>query len=254
MIVTWQALGNYGNLMFEYAAARSFAEKFNYVTKTDFTYKRNEIRVPEFIDEFLKLEDKHSSKVQEFLPLYDHDFGKIMNLTLKEFEHTKYFNGKVRLEGYFQDSSIFKNIDVNKFFTIDESKLVKKHDDDLCLSLRIGDDYKANNWIIDPNILVNLLDDIWFNGLYIVTDCLDRDYLSYFDKFNPNIVCNNGENPVQDFYNLMSFNSIIIPNSTFSYWAAVLGKSQRIYAPKDWNFNRLNDIIGKENKTLLYSI
>ena len=252
--VTWQALGNYGNLMFIYAAAKAFSEKYGYDLKTDFTYHRNELRCPEFIDEFFYLEDKHTSKVDEFIPLYDTDFGKIINLTCKEFEQTKYFNSKVRLEGYFQDSGIFKNIDVSKFFTIDEDKLLITDDEDICLSLRLGDDYKANNWIIDPNIIVNLLNDLWFNKLIIIADVRDKEYLEYFSPFNPIIFTNNGENPIQDFYNLMSFKNIIVPNSTFSYWAAVLGKSEKIYAPKDWTFNSLNDIIGKEDKTLLYPI
>jgi hypothetical protein len=51
----------------------------------------------------------------------------------------------------------------------------------------------------------------------------------------------------------MSFKNLLITNSTFSYWAAVLGKSETIYALKDWKFNSLTDIIGKEDKTILYN-
>jgi hypothetical protein len=254
MIVTWQQLGNFGNCMFEYTAARLFAEKFNYELKTDINFNGKDTNCEEFFTEFFDLEDKHNLPIESFVGIYDDELDKILNYTEEEFKNSKYFNKNVRMEGYFQDPSIFIDKEVNKFFKFDESKLIPVNDEDLCVSLRIGSDYKSLNFCIDPEIITNLLDSLWYNRLVIVADEQDSEYLKHFDSYNATIVTNDSKKPIKDFYTLMSFKNLIIPNSTFSYWAAVLGKANTIYAPKDWKFSKLNDIVTKVDKTILYSI
>ena len=253
MIVTWQQLGRFGNNMFQYALARVVAEKYNLTYKTDTFFDEEETHYSGFYDEFLNLDKKHNLKLSSFYSIREDNIKNLLKLSKEEFINSD-FNGKnIRLEGYFQDNEFFTGKDIKSYFKINENKFIETDDDDLCLSLRLGNDYKCNDWIINPDVLINFLENIFFNKLIIVTDVYDSPILDKFKRFTPIIYNNSSSEPIKDFYTIMSFKNLMITNSTFSYWAAVLGKSDTIYALKDWKFNRLSDIIGKENKTILYS-
>jgi len=253
MIVTWQQLGRFGNNMFQYALARVIAEKYNISYRTDVNFNEEETHNSGFYDEFLNLDKFHKLNVNSFYALREDNIDNLLKLDEYGFKHSDFYKKNLRLEGYFQDNKYFNGKDVKKYFKVDESRFIDNEDDDLCISLRLGNDYKCNNWVIDSDSIVNFIDNIYFNRLFIVTDVYDQPILDKFEKYSPIIYNNSGGKPINDFYTLMSFKNLLITNSTFSYWAAVLGKSETIYALKDWKFNSLTDIIGKEDKTILYN-
>ena len=258
MIATWQQLGNFGNCMFEYAATRIFAEKFNYEVRTDINFNGKDTHCEEFFTEFFNLEEKHNLPLSSFQGIYDGQLWDILRLTDHEFSESKYYCNNVRIEGYFQDPKLFTGKGVQRFFNLDESKFYDVGDNDLCLSLRLGSDYRSLGFVIDYGVFQDLLDNTTWDRLFIVTDEKDDCYLNNFSNYSPEIICHDGKNPIADFYILSSFKNLIIPNSTFSYWAAVLGKSTKIYAPADWKIDsevaKLNKITDKERKTILYEI
>ncbi len=252
MIVTWQQLGRFGNNMFQYALARVIADKFNLDYKTDKNFDEEETHYSGFYNEFLKLDEKHNLDISSFYAIREDNIKNLLSLSKEEFINSNFNSKNLRLEGYFQDNILFTGKDIKKYFKIDDSKILKTDDDDLCLSLRLGSDFKCNDWVINPDIIIDFLENIFFKQLIIVTDVYDSLILDKFKRFSPIIYNNNSSKPIKDFYTLMSFKNLIITNSTFSYWAAVLGRSNTIYALKNWKFNSLSDIIGKENKTILY--
>ena len=91
MIATWQQLGNFGNCMFEYAATRIFAEKFNYEVRTDINFNGKDTPCEEFFTEFFNLEEKHNLPLASFQGIYDGQLGDILALTAHEFSKSKYY-------------------------------------------------------------------------------------------------------------------------------------------------------------------
>lgn len=69
----------------------------------------------------------------------------------------------------------------------------------------------------------------------------DRDFLvfsddikwckSYFGMYNKNIRYSEGKNEIEDFNLMASCDGIIIANSSFSYWAALLSRGDKVVAP-----------------------
>jgi len=245
MIVTWQQLGRFGNNMFQYALAHIVAEKYKCKVKTDTNFSEGETHFSGFYDEFFYLDEKHNIGIENFSYVYD---DTIKNFLLTNDTYIK----NIRLEGYFQDNELYKRKNLKKYFKVNENKIKKYHNDDICLSLRLGSDYESLGWVIPSNIFVNVLRNISYRKLFIVTDYYNESYLKEFKEFHPEVICNNSSTPIDDFYNLMSFKNLIIGNSTFSYWAAVLGNSNKIYTTKNWDWCNLSYILGKKSKTFFY--
>lgn len=247
MIITWQQNGRFGNNMFQYCLAHVIADDYDLEVKTCPNFSEEETHYSGFYDEFFYLDEKHKENIANFKYLSDDDIVDFL-------KNNKSIKNNIRLEGYFQNTELFTGKDVTKYFNITDGKMIHTDDNDICLNLRIGVDYQSINWVISPHIFKALLDKIEFNRLHIISDTPNYEYLDNFKEYNPIIYNNFSSNPIDDFYKLMSFKNIIIPNSTFSYWAAVLGKSTKIYAPEVWSFNDLNYILTKKDQTTFYNI
>jgi hypothetical protein len=136
-------------------------------------------------------------------------------------------------EGYFQRWEYFagQRDRVRGYYTY--SKPESRSSKDVCLHLRLTDYHEIPAMIKPPEMYGSVVDRIYDGKLVIVTDDPKDGYLDYFLERYPNVEVLSGS-AQEDFCTLMSFDNLVVSNSTFSWWAAYLGESRNIFIPEDF--------------------
>jgi len=239
--------GRSGNKLFQYIAARVFAEKNNLNLITEFPDK--EIIIP-----------------HDHLHFPSDTLEKntvVINTRSFNYDDEIIFSGhniKYVFDDYFHNGNFFsKNCDLIKsFFKIPKKK---KNKEDIVIHLRLfdylhGTDlYNPTSWdlseIIHPDYYTTILDMENYKKVFIVVDDIrcewEKKYLTYFDKYNPIIINNT---PQEDFIFLMGFDKIVNSNSTFSYWASFFSDASKIYTFKNTGFYGVNKTHIEHTKNL----
>jgi hypothetical protein len=210
---------NIGNRLFEYNAARIFAEKYglNLIMNLD-------------TDGIMTVNQPKVCNNQV-------DFSAPKIITAKDINQFDeiIFSGKINyyFRDYFQNANLFRpyrNL-IKSYYQLDP---VKINYDDLVIHFRLRDFMHPNNIseVIHPESYIKILEDLKgkYRLLYIVVEKpkeqWEIDYLQYFNKYQPIIISGTIK---EDFNFIRSFSKIIISNSTFCYWAAFLSDSVEIY-------------------------
>ncbi|MFW5794978.1 MAG: alpha-1,2-fucosyltransferase [Bacillota bacterium] len=219
--IRWNG-GRFGNQMFLYVFARLIATKFGYTLNTPFVY--NEI-----------INTTPNPKGQE----YHNDPIELCDVGIPNYMFpTGLHQRKYIIHGYFQNGQYYENLEnlIKGFFDYQiEFPLNEK---DIVMHVRLSDykEFGPGGTIIHPNWYCNILDKEEFDKIYIVTD--DPGNKEYFrritKRFNCEIV---SDTPKHDFHFLMKFKKMIMANSTFSWWAGMLGEHEKIYIFKPWMRN-----------------
>lgn len=116
--------------------------------------------------------------------------------------------------------------------------------EDLCVHVRLGDFANVPGRVVPAGAYVELLRSLSFRRLYLVTDDpSDERYLAHFRRFDPIVVSTekrrsfhdtNRATTLSDFNFLRGFDRIVIGNSTYGWWAAVLGQASRVHVYRRW--------------------
>lgn len=263
--VTVKLIGGLGNQMFQYAAARSLANKNNAILCIDSSwfsvnndrklginnYKlhgaRRLIFLPDFLARIIYVSFRGLAVLgwtglyEEKVFSYNDDFSRL--------------NGLKYISGYFQSEKYFSDIaeDIRSEFVLKAQMSQSEVDvannmkatDSICLHIRRGD-YVSNptssafHGACDIFYYMNAI-DLAVEGLsrpkiFIFTD----DELWVRSNFNCDhpwtIVSLNGPDEGYRDINLMKFcKRFVISNSSFSWWAAWLsGDSSVVYYPTPW--------------------
>jgi hypothetical protein len=235
-MVTIELIGRLGNQMFQYAVCRTVAERNGY----KFYIPNNK--------------NSHQQNISEYFNL---DMGQIDGVIKNRFleDHTKQnFDSKIyeisdftSIWGFYQTEKYFiKNeIDVKNWFVITkdlmtESILLKYPVDKYCYIHFRGTDYKT-----------------WDGGKRFLPKKYFEDAISKMKSYNTNLnflVVTDDEESAYEYFNgfeiisnemMVDFKLIyfskycIIPNSTFSWWAAWLSEKELTIAPNNWlNYNK----------------
>lgn len=94
--------------------------------------------------------------------------------------------------------------------------------DSLMVNVRLGD-YLEIRWALAPEFFVSLIESIPHRELTIVTDSPRSNYLDQFRKYSPVIL---HSNPIDDFKWLLNASRLVISQSTFSWWGAILSNAE----------------------------
>jgi len=134
-------------------------------------------------------------------------------------------------DGYFQRSRWYHERRSQVLRAIELEPIREVNRKDIVINLRIDEDYRSLNWTIHPSWYLRILSQENFERLHIVADVRDEIYIDHFRAYDPVIVASG---PKGDWKYLRSFDRIVTANSTFSWWAAYFSQASRIYTFKRW--------------------
>lgn len=210
--ISYKSGGRFGNNLFQYICARLFAEENGFALLTGFP-------------------DQEIAR-----PIPHRDGTKWNTPTITMTDETDLFArswdpARYVFDGYFQRSKWYheRRSAVLRFLELTPIEEINRKD--IVLNLRVGDDYKTLQWIIDPSWYLGILKKENFDRLHIVADVKDEAYLSYFKEYDPIVITSGGK---EDWDYLRSFDRIICSNSTFCWWAAYFSQASRIYHFRRW--------------------
>jgi hypothetical protein len=203
--------GRFGNHLFQYIAARLFAEENGLRLKTDFDD-----------NDLVRMDPQEGGDEVGGPEIVLNDFVDIFGKTWPK--------GRYVFDGFFQNADWFytKRDKILKFAHIEP--VAQWDARDIVMNVRLGD-FKAMGWVIDPSWYLEVLSCEAFRKLHIITDEYDTEYLSNFEKFSPVIVSSGKRG---DWNYLRSFDRVISSNSTFCWWAMFFSLPGKLYVFKRW--------------------
>lgn len=218
-VVSVNYFGRYGNNLFQYVAARLFAERNGY----------NMITPPP--NGFLTVKNHPEIKMnKESIERYNTTMLSNMNNPVVTNQ-----DSIVVFNGYFQDSKEYNPYrqNIKEMFDL---KPIQKNTEDIVVHLRLTDYlWRKNKWVISPLWYIQLIKKEKYRNCYIVVEphVTNSDYLKYFNNIK-GIKIVTGNTAAEDFEFIRSFDRIICSNSTFCWWAAFLSDASKIYTFKPW--------------------
>lgn len=244
VFITYHPNGRTGNNLIQYLACKLFSILFNhtYVKITDIN-----------TNTFITINDNLFINMCKSHDIY------------KEFSYLKQHN--ICLHGYFQWDTLYikfrhelinninesndiliirdthettKELNICEFLN-NKSPLILNNND-IIINIRL-DDFENN--YIDYMFYFNILDNIYFEKIYIVVDKINKDwekkYINKFNKYNPIILSNSFE---IDFSIIKDSKILIHSNSTFCWIASFFGCNKIRFIPQTnfYSHQRLNKI------------
>ena len=233
--IQWR--NGFGNQLFQYSFARLLAEE----NDCELTYSGfGRVCFASLLDYGFINEPKHitkySSKKHNILKTIDYD-GDIIYDYLEN--HLTYTDHLDKIRSWFP-------------------KVEKTNTEDLVVHLRRGDNGANINTLFEWYDGVIKSQNIQFNKMYLVTDGPDDPCSVKFKKhYGAEIYSNETINcliwpdsqdekeerykcTIGDFDFMRKFDKVLLSNSTFSWWAAVLSGASEVYINKEWQANHKN--------------
>lgn len=154
----------------------------------------------------------------------------------------------IRIQGFLQRGRYFEKYSEQirkKWLRIDPSLVQEQDLNDIVLHIRTHPSYA-----LPFQYYKDALDATQFKRLFICTDEPNDPFLANFTPYNPIIKSTRSLNAqmasniswdeiskvnMDDFLFILSFNKIILSQSTYAWWAGYLSNAQEIYAPFDHN-------------------
>lgn len=271
MIIT-KIMGGLGNQMFEYAIARSMAQRNNDIFKLDISYyskPKQELRTYELnlfnIDETIATEQEYNKlrRRKGFLFNITKAVNALMNrqsFYRKEKEDALFdeevynLKGNIYLDGYWQNEKYFKEIreQLIEDFT-PKSDISEKaqgylkdieNTNSVSLHIRRGDyisDPTANNFHGVTNIeyynrAVDYVNDQVSEPVYYIFSDDIAWCKNNFDFLENKIFVDDTSSAIDDLELMKRCKHNIIANSSFSWWAAWLNENSNkiVITPKVW--------------------
>lgn len=212
-------VGRLGNNLFQYCLGRILAEKLGYCLKAD--------PIPGFPNTAYPLNGNDYSS-------YDSEVLQGQQINLEQVVSTPR-KRRIVLDGFFQRYEYYKpyrEIIKDNWLRMaqeisDSSTIIGLKD--MVIHVRLGDFFQ-HRAVLPFSWYKNLLENVPYDKLYLVTDEPDNPYLFRFKKYNP-IVRSSTNNPIDDFGFITRFKKIVQSQSTFSWWASFLSNATEIYTP-----------------------
>jgi hypothetical protein len=222
--------GRFGNNFFQYLASEIIKKIYNF----------DEVKIY-----------NNESINSNLLKIDDVLFKKIGNEYINGKVYVIDTNKSILLDGYFQRCEIFeyfrcylvslfnnenKNFINNKFQVCDIfnhkiSHNITPGENDLVVHIRL-DDFIGDLQIFQPEEIINIINKISYEKLYIVCDKLrylwEINYIEKFSHLKPIFI---SYSMLDDFKFIMSSKKIITSASTFAWLATFLGESNEIHIP-----------------------
>jgi hypothetical protein len=227
--------GGLGNQLFQIASGYAYSKKYNkklYIDISDWSALQG-VNPIKYKDSIFKNFEYHLYSTPETTKIEEE------SLIYKELP---YHDGDVSLNGYFQSDKYFKDykqefINLLILPNVNSSFIKEKN---VAFHIRRGD------YLINPHIY-NVCDTNYFNKQFEAF----KDYQINVFTDSPDIICNEFKNQkfnliisnseLEDLTLMSSHTNIVCSNSSFSWWASLLGKEkENIIVPNKWFNNSEN--------------
>lgn len=247
--------GRMGNQMFQYAYAYLLAKKYKctIIVKpvSHFGYCLDFFSMP-FFGRFLP--KRYFVKLQKIIWSVFPAKHSILEDSCFYTYNEPEIKQTTQIEGFFQDGSAYVSYkkELAGIFKIKnqiERKFENKyqhliHKKNVVLNVRIAKDYKIaffeeiqSNGLLPVDWYISALEKIDFtqydNLIVIADDINEAKSTLNLERYNPIYI---DDDISTDYLFLLKSNCVIIPNSSFSWWAAFLNNTpnKKVYAPKNW--------------------
>ena len=273
--ITVRLFGGLGNQLFQYFAGLDLSLKSGLPLSIDsrwieasYSQDGSDIRDFKFIDDAQDRNILNSGKLNYGLERVKtkiamkskiaEKFFAISSPSSTGFVELNGFETGVELRGYYQShkyfENVFRNFGVNNWSLRNESnsflkiKSLLSNTPFIALHVR-GGDYlaKAHSYhTLESSYYLDSLKEIkhWLNhaAVYVFSD--DAEHAQKVLKNIPGLkfIDQTGLRASEVILLMSVADGIIIANSTFSYWAAMINASNHIIAPKLWYANKLVDV------------
>lgn len=219
--------GGVGNQLFQVAAGYAYSRKFD-----------KEL----FIDSSKwGAHQGNSPETYKTTLFRNFSYGKVFTRDVIGF-HEKGLNyteipfhiNSVSLNGYFQSLKYFEK-HKNEFIPLLALPEIDFYPpkDDVCFHIRRGDylQFQKVHYVCDTDYFNNLFDRFNGKNIYVITDSPDH-VLNEFDGKDFKLIKTNSD--LEDLTVMSKFNNIVCSNSSFSWWASLIGGAENVYVPPRW--------------------
>lgn len=178
--------------------------------------------------------------------------GNVTRIQETRFNYTElpFIKGSVSLNGYFQSLKYFENVKDEFISLLNLPNISDKiiQPDNVAIHIRRGDylNYPDLHYVCKTNYFKGQLSKFEGYQQNVFTDSVDY-VLNEFNDCNFNIIKSNSE--LIDLTLMSGHKNIICSNSSFSWWASLLGNpKEKIIVPDKWfnNFEPHEDIYRPE--------
>jgi len=206
-------LGRLGNNMFQYALGRYLAEEMG--------YELGAYPLP-FAATKEKVDGNVFSEAIQQIGLFHIDVPAVIG------NHT---NRMVLLHGFFQNYKYYEPFmdRIRKWYEYSgfDHTLPEIRKDDVLIYVRLGD-YADQNMHLAFPFYETAIKMSAPGRTFISTDSKDHPFLRNFIPYNPIFLSGDS---LLDLVTARLFKKIVLSCSTFSWWAAVLGRPEQVYFP-----------------------
>lgn len=207
--------GRLGNNLFQYCFGRILSEETGLALSVG--------QIPDFYNT-KKIDGKKVTGEPKILSGHEVDLEDIIK---------NYNNSPIHLNGYYFRYEYYKPYkkQIKEDWLAMSNKVRVENTKDAVVHIRRGD-FVSHGYTLTADSYHRMINSLDFEDLYIVTDDPSDSFIKNFDVYNPKIISSSQSS---DFMFLMSFDKIIISQSTFSWWAAYLSDASNIIAPRTKN-------------------
>jgi len=142
--------------------------------------------------------------------------------------------GNVSLNGYYQSLKYFEDYKSEFISQLGMPDVTfKPTENDVCFHIRRGDYLKFAriHHVCNTEYFNKLFDKFSDKNIYVLTD--SQDYV--LDEFrNKDFKLVTTSSDLEDLTFMSRFNNIVCSNSSFSWWASLIGGAKNVYVPSRW--------------------
>ena len=225
--------GGLGNQLFQVAAGYAYSKKYNKeLIIDDSGWVASQGKSPkEYKYTIFKNFHYGTTFNRDVIPIYEVDCN---------YQELSNYNGNVSLNGYFQSLKYFENY---KHQFIDQLVLPNVNcsiikDESVAFHIRRGDYliYPDIHLVCDTNYFHSMFEKFQDYNINVFTDS-PQHVLNEFEKYNFNLIQTSSE--INDLTLMSQHANVVCSNSSFSWWASILGKSKSmVIVPDKWYNDR----------------